>query len=695
MAIGNKYQLTDKRERVRPGALELTRSCSREHPWDGWCSRSQAETLGLTSDHHLLRTIIWLALLTATTIFLTSLSSYGQSPLPTDIDRYHHKHKKAVVLDEEAQMLAENYLMILGDLKQLAEDYEIYFAKTNLDDADWYRKILQLVGKRATDGSYAVDIDLLMKDIGDLEVQIEMQQAKLAAATARQKAMAEHDRAVDHYRNRLKIQKLSRNLRDELEIVVEMWEDEFKEYEEATEQIQLFFMDSLQLSIGDQIQYSILSSGSGKQSLVCIGDSQITMSHVVLSMEPPEVPRESEIAVVVAPTAPVVCTSVPSSSRSEEARAIRSFTDSTKVGNRIKTVKVTVPIGDMSVRGWDRPYCRVNSSVEVAAPSKREAKALSEQIELDLISDGKVLRVEIDIPTSVSHLGRIVGFQMEVMTPANHRFEAVSSFGEVLVRDMEAPVKVTGNNTRIVLSDLSDSVIIYNKIGKVTVREVNGPLDIVNTLGTIELTDCVADMNLENQLSSIQVTDCDGAINIKNSGPIRVFDHSGDISIINSNGLIQVYELQGALTAQNSSQPLLIEDITGAVQLTNVRAPISARRVEGRLTATNSSGSISAIGQQGPVYLTSTDGKVVVSWDEYLDGDSRIESHSGVVKLLLKEDLDLMISATAPGGRIVNSFSSIAMSKSSDQPVEFSLGRGSNHLEIHGTNSDIFIDKSE
>jgi DUF4097 and DUF4098 domain-containing protein YvlB len=671
-------------------------------------------------------------------VLLPAIAATQALPPATEFDR--SPDRRSVELSGEAKSLARSWVYVLDQLAETIDDYTGYFEsysdETRLNPL---RNAMTESKERLDKGIYHLNARTLDRDLRKMAETAKSLSDDLMDDIIGARPTNEQQKLV----------KLARHFEQDLLIIREQLEFEVIEEledESTVKAISLYFADSLRnisRVISSALTVSLESIRAAQQAHAFrshenaemwerwadslaeafdpngsqSGSVWVQIEKILENMpdipEMPQIPALPEIHSPTPMTPPSdqrqfsvyseegeFMFSIPGSRRvmvrrPGEISVVQVFADSTHTVPQALPIHVQNPIGQVTVIGWPGNTAVVRAEVEVAAKSENQARSLMEQIELQLNQRADMLTIEAVMPTLSDPTKRVVSCNMHLKIPHKNTVVVTSSFGDIHLSKMQAPVTIKGSNSRVTVDQLSGDLVINTTVSDLFLDEISGTATISNTLGSIEMSDVSGNVTITNSTGSVAINNSRGSATIRNSGPIEVREHNGPVDIDNSNGAVLVRHVQGDLLARNANQPLRVESITGATTISNINASIAARDIRGLLTATNTQGAIDAIDLFGPIHLTNTRGTIGVTLSDADYTGSTINSSFGVIKLRLANNANLTLNAEAVGGHIQSQLP-VALSRVGEtQTGTLKVGDGHATVTVKGTNSSITIDRAK
>lgn len=657
-------------------------------------------------------------------VLLPILANSQALPPSTDFER--RDDRKKVELSGEAKNLARSYVYVLDQLDETIDDYTDYFEPFSADPhAKALLEMLSASKSLLDEGVYHLDVDRLYDDLDKMADRADNIGDQLMDDIAGTRPTNEQKKLI----------KLARHLQQDLLILYEQLE--FEIIDEANDDASLeivsaYFVDSLAKVVSHTVSATLIGTLEGLKAAQRAGELsglekaemwEKWADSLANAIEKIQIERnvnweEAQRLMPDMPAPPVIVLpqgkdytsishgkgeitfTIPESRRvlvrrPGEIGMVKVFADSTEAIPSGLPIQVENPIGEVTVIGWPKNFAVVRAEIEVAAKTESEAKGLTEKVGLQLNQRAEGLMVEVVLPSLSDPSKRIVNCNIHLKTPQANPISASSSFGDIHVSKMRAPVTIAGSNSLVTANDIAADLTVTTDISDLRIDNISGTLTITNSLGAIEASDIIGTITITNTTGAITLTDSRGEAVLRNTGHIDVREHIGSVDIDNSNGLVEVSHVQGDLMAQNAYRPLNIESITGAATVRNVNAGIHARELGGIFTATNNQGPIDALELFGPVHLINTKAPITVSLrDADYDG-STISSTSGTIELLLSPSANLTVNAQAVGGHIRSPLPISLTRVGETQNGTLLLGGGRSTITVSGTNSTIVIDQTK
>ena len=587
-------------------------------------------------------------------------------------------------LDENDQDLADEYLDIIEQLKEIIDDYEDYLADID-EAAPCNDKIdFELFEERLSSGFYAEDVMALKSDIEEYTDNLKKIQ------TIFQKSDASNAR--DCYR-------LTRSLSRELSILNNL----------IDQNITNRFVTKLQdQEFQNYIRESILKVTEKLLSDNDLAELEKQLKELELQLEDieefeippipaiPEIPEVPDIYVQPdIKVEPRVKTKISVDRDRRESGLAKVYTALQNVTSSSIPVNINNPIGSIVILGDNRKQIEAVLNIEVAAESRSREKEFAESTTLEITSEDNSYIVNVYLPKLTDPHTKILNSQLTINVPSKNLVNCKSSFGPIKVTGLNNGLNLTASYADITLTDIRGDVRMSNSMNPVELRNIHGNIEVTNSYNTIKIYNSTSDrMNITNAYSQVAVFNSSGNVVLKNSGLTEIKDHNGDVDIDNSYGVVKVENLYGNLKALNAYSPIETSEIRGAVTLGNIYSLIAAVGIDGSLDAQNKHGKIDARYLNGPINLINENGDISVVIENPLKGTSFINTTSGTTTISLDNRSNIFLKAQTTGGEITRFYPLERTDLGNLLIGELILGKGKDSLSITGNNTKIIIDES-
>lgn len=160
--------------------------------------------------------------------------------------------------------------------------------------------------------------------------------------------------------------------------------------------------------------------------------------------------------------------------------------DTTVAFPRDGSVEVTVPAGDVTIRGWDRDAARVVGTSNASV--------------LELEWSGS--RLELAQRAERRHMG---GTRIEISVPRGARVSISTFAGDLVVRDVGGRVTADASTGSIEVSDLRGGADLTTTSGDIRGRGLDGRIAAVATSGNIELSDVRGEVDVATTAGAVRL----------------------------------------------------------------------------------------------------------------------------------------------------------------------------------------------
>ena len=671
-----------------------------------------------------------------------------------------------VVLDRDAAQLAGDYLALLEQLQFLARDYHKYFAELDEHSARRNGQELRRLARIVYDSSRGSDYvllsdeiatlhqDLLFQedewekrrdlmeelelDMGDLridvsdlqeelqeladeleeydgdtdarvqerEIRIRLEDKKARLAALRVEVRSDQKGSTCGSKD-IRLYRLNRSLRRELEMVSELLEDDiamrFDSEGETVILIQAFVKDALITALD-----SMRERPESHTFWFEITDESIQAPEelgelpAMIAVEPvPGVAMvyptdEAAPAPPAVPEIDVVERSISFRYERGETGVRKELVDSATVLSANQPIYVVCPVGKLEIEGWDRDFIVVRSQVELSADTRSRVENLADEIDLALYNRNDAIYVESIVPSLTDPNMRVVKSSLSVKAPAGNLLICNSSFGQISVSGFTNEVRLSATHSDVKLTDIYGKVKAVGDNGRMKIVNVTGDLEVRNSSQPVDLLNCNGTMRVENAFSSISVTECGGEAVVRNNGSsVKILDFVGTLDIENNDGPLIVRSVEGDLIAQNFMQQVTIRNVSGFVVVENIRGDIDVQDIGGSFSATNFMGLIRAASLGGPLDLVNNKGRIDLFLDRRIRGASKVMADFGTVNLRLARGTNLLLTVETFGGSIESSVPIDIHRSGGTSYAKLELGEAASSLAVSGTNTGVIIHRSE
>lgn len=583
-------------------------------------------------------------------------------------------------LDQASKDIADEYLDILQNLRDVFDDYAAYMKEKPSEAESHQVKAVDLLRQNLTGGTYADNPEKLLDDIYGAIDGIKS---------------VENEHRVKFNTNSPTCCRLGRSLRKELVIIAELVED-YNDKQTTTVLQKDDIKKYLRAALAALAEAQSTRAQHGRNAdavrkfIEAMGlDGRV----VVIPDEVPEadVTEPHEPDVPEPPEPPVVIYSPRTGQSQGERGAQRTSQAQVSVSNPTWPIIVDNPSGDIIITGTSDKVVSATLSLEVSSTSHAKEKEFLDQAILAVGKTTGEYTVTVDLPRLTDHRTQLLNSTLEVTVPRTSKVDCSDAFGQVHVREITARVTVDGDKSNVEIERVSGGTMVRNSMGPVTLTDVAGGVDLATSYAPVTMTRCSGEIRIENQYGPITLDACRGETDINNTGQIDVVGHDGNMTIENAYGRVEIDQVKGNVFVKNGYQAVVITNISGSAELENSYAEISVESIGGSLAATNNNGPIFVEALAGPVELSNYYGNTSISLIRAFKGGSTITSTGGTIKVSYVQQPDLVLSLHTTGGSISSSLPLSVRNRGDLKSAELVLGDGGETLDISGTGSAIIV----
>jgi len=310
----------------------------------------------------------------------------------------------------------------------------------------------------------------------------------------------------------------------------------------------------------------------------------------------------------------------------------------------------------------------------------------------------------INIPENVS-LQMKNSFGNIVMDNISGQFSVTNSFGKVDAANLDGETELNnkfgsitavrcGGNTRIGnehgsldIQHIRGDLVARNTFGPIKVVDVSGNAQITGGHGAVTAEEIVGDATIETSFSALTCANIGGRVTIRNShGKVDVNGVENDTRITTSFQKAVVKNIRGNVTVESQHSPVEVANVLGDADVNTSFGHMNLTRIRGGVVATNQHGSVTA---EDILPSGEDEGRLV-----------RLKTSFGTMKLILPETLSAQLAVTTSQGKIESDFP-ITMklrgtlsTSSTTQKIDGTVGSGKDRIEIEGSHSNIYLEKS-
>jgi hypothetical protein len=618
------------------------------------------------------------------------------APPPANLDPDRRPKKVTVILDSNSKELADEYLDVLQELKDVVDDYGEYLAQTNDEILTQYKKQFDQLSENLDKGVYSSNHDKLSEDLTRNIDQIE--------------ELETHIRESDEVYP-AKLYRLVRSLRRQLTSVQELLsQDVAQRLAEVGKQLANISVYVSEAMAGLEVRCE--QTPDGKTIYYFVGDTNSEVSkirHRLMVMQHSKGASNPSVEVEI----PDVHVEIPNTPMppmppmqvdgighgyaysDDEVGLSKQLLANATVASDKAQIEVINKLGSVHLNGTSDNQIHATLDVEVSASSRQMEKDFIQRTELEVTSSPEGYRVAVNIPKSSSRDVRLLKSSLTISVPSKNPIVCTSSFGDVAIAGLSGGLNLSASYSPVDISNVKGGVDVSSSMGELKLTSCTGPIKARNAYAQTTLAACTGEMDLENSYSEISITGSKGDVKVRNSGVVKVSEHSGDVQIDNTYGEVDVSDMTGNLTASNAYSPMTIKSVKGKVSVQNANSKIDLTDIQGELSISNKFGQVFAESLAGPLQLSNVNGNVNVVLDRKLRGNSSISTTFGNINLTVPQNLDLFLKARTVYGDIKSFMPISLIDDGMSHAGTLKLGRGLDSLSLVGSNGSIIINESD
>ena len=620
----------------------------------------------------------WLS--TGMIVLIVAYSCGWSQTAPLSSEELERRAKKlsTVVLQRGCKEVADEYIDLLQQLRDVTRDYQQYLAQYSFPIIAKYRPQLSQLGTSLDSGLYASNSELLHADL----------EKNIAELGRIEKYIQESDEVFP-----TKLYRLVRSLKRELvsinrtmsaDVSLRLAEvgRNLAQIEQVIRKTLAGFEVRTETKADGSTVYTFVTNngttrGKVQGKLVFRGGDHDVEGIPPVVVEVPKLPKVEAFA------------------REEGTGSSKTLNASITADNPKAPITISSNLGSITISPNDEDQITAELNVEVSAETRLSEKNLLSETELEVTksSDGYVVKALL--PRQKDKVARVLHSTLTVTVPPVNHVRVDGSFGDISAGELQGGLDINSSYCEISLNDIKGGVSATNSQGKMSLSNIAGLLTVKNSYGAIELSECEGKTDVLNAYAAVGISNSRGDLKLRNSGAVTIDEHDGDIDIENTYGGVEISNVRGDIMATNGFAPMEIRDVKGSVTLTNANSKMGIVDITGPVKATNKFGQIEAEGILGPLTISNVNGSVNVVIREPLRGSSSINSSFGSINVSIPEDGNLFLTAKTVYGNIRSFLPLSITDRGESKSSVYKMGRGTDSLLIVGSNASIFIDRTD
>lgn len=266
--------------------------------------------------------------------------------------------------------------------------------------------------------------------------------------------------------------------------------------------------------------------------------------------------------------------------------------------------------GTVRLRASDTTVVRIDARKRTAARTQEEARALADEIRVELLREGADLRLVVHYPERTSGarvrlLGRDLlrkraNVDLQIAVPRETAVKAVTKSGDLTLEGSVGPIefwttsgdaRIDGHTGRVTMRSTSGDLSIGRLNGDLEMNTTSGDLRADLVTGTLGYEATSGDLSAEEVGSDLVASTVSGDVEVgRVRGVTTVSTTSGDVSLTGVAGRLGIATGSGDVDAgiEEPLQRVSVETTSGDVALTLPDPP------RGRLEVVTASGEMTA-----------------------------------------------------------------------------------------------------
>ena len=369
-------------------------------------------------------------------VFSTALPGLSQVYMYSGDDNKADPQKIIIDLNSDDQDLADEYIEIIEQLREIIEDYTDYLYDIDEDNPCDNQINFNIFEKALASGQYAEDIGSLKKDIeyyiDDLnEIQKNYKSSKDSEGRHCYRISRSLNRELSILNNLIDQNISSR-------IVQKLNNKQFQLYlQESILKFAEQFEDGLDLTL---LEEQMESLGKKFEDLDIDVLDIPTFPSVTIPPETPDIPEFEH---------PKVQTRVYINDRQKgESGLAKVYNGYLSVSSSKEPIYITNPVGGISIRGTSNSDIEAQLNIEVSADSRIREKKFVSSSGLKVEHYNKTYHVTVELPQLTDPQTKILNSQLIVTLPSNNLVICDNSFGRVDISELDNGMTLKGQLLR-------------------------------------------------------------------------------------------------------------------------------------------------------------------------------------------------------------------------------------------------------
>jgi DUF4097 and DUF4098 domain-containing protein YvlB len=319
--------------------------------------------------------------------------------------------------------------------------------------------------------------------------------------------------------------------------------------------------------------------------------------------------------------------------------------------------------GNVTVTGGTDSEVQVTASLSLWGADEEDAR---QQLDLQMTQEGNRITIRVVRPQR-AYVGlaftRSSRADFEIRVPSETSLQLASSSGDLALSEVTGggELRTVSGNVRV--DEVNGALSVQSSAGDVTLAGLNdaGDLEIGTVSGDVKVQDVEGD-SLTAHTSSGKIQIDQGTLR----GALNLETVSGDVAALGIRATsCRLVSSSGKLTLEGCSGRLELQTVSGSIQVNN------ARDVE--------------------LELSTSSGKVHFSGSLGAEGEHRLESVSGNMRLVLPADAAFDLDIETISGDVQTEFP-VMMAQFGEKQVVGTVNGGGPLLQINTSSGDVTLE---
>ena len=283
------------------------------------------------------------------------------------------------------------------------------------------------------------------------------------------------------------------------------------------------------------------------------------------------------------------------------------------------------------------------------------------------------------------------------------------SHGDVKLRDVAGPAKVSVSHGDASIEKVSGELEISARYGDVTLADANsavrinqahgdvttvrtGRLSLETQYGDLAAADVRGDLQVRGEHTAVTASRIQGGADVETSyDDVDLTDVGADARVKVEHGAANLSDIKGAATAETSYDDVDIEQVGGAVSASVEHGSVRASRIAAGARVKAEGDDVLLDGFRGPVEAEAQRGSVRLVPDGPLVGSLSASATYGDVQLQVPPGSRFELHATTDSGSLEIAVPGLTTSEASEQRMVGRLGEGGALVQLSASHGDVRV----